>query len=179
VSRKFLVVVLGGLLIGFSLYAFLGGFSRIRISLVTAEPMYLVGQYYEGPTQGEAFNEVFRQAGRLVEENLLQGQLGGIYYSNPYGAPDSIKAFIGVFVADTAVQLPAGYTLRQVPGGRRVLQAAVDAHYILAPDRLYPALFDFAEQQNIRLADEYIERFPDTRHAVLEVPVLEGPVEIF
>lgn len=173
-SRKFFIFLLVMLLVGLSFYAFLGGFNQIQVSLATSKPRYLVGQAYEGPTEGQAFNEVFRQAGRLVEENVLQGELGGIYYSSPHGAPDSIKAFVGVLVADSLVQVPAGFELRRLPGGRQVVQASVEAHYILAPDRLYPAIFDFAGQQNIPLQNEYLERFPDTRHAVVEVPVAEG-----
>jgi hypothetical protein len=175
VSRKLFIFLLLVLFTGLGLYGFLGGFNQIQISLTTAEPLYMVGQYYEGPTEGQAFNNVFRRAGQLVEENVLQGDLGGIYYSSPHGAPDSVKAFVGVIVADPAVQVPAGFELRRVPGGRQVLQAALEAHYILAPDRLYPALFDFAEQQKIPLRNEYIERFPGTRRAVLQVPVVTEP----
>ncbi|CAN5866876.1 hypothetical protein BH24BAC1_BH24BAC1_35610 [soil metagenome] len=173
-SRKFLLFLLLILVFGLGLYGFLGGFNKVRVGLVVAEPRYLVGQFYAGPTQGEDFDRVFREAGRLVEEGVLPGELGGLYYRNPHASPDSIRAFVGVFVADSLVRVPAGMELLRVPGGRQVVRAAVVAHYILAPDRLYPALFDFAEQQGLTLREEYLERFPATRHAVVEVPVVEG-----
>jgi hypothetical protein len=174
VSKKFLLFLLLILAAGLGFYGFLGGFNKVRVGLVTGEERYLVGQFYDGPAQGEQFNRVFREAGQLVEEGVLQGELGGVYYRNPHGAPDSVRAFVGVFVADSLVRVPAGMELLRVPGGRQEVRAAVVAHFILAPDRLYPAVFDFAEQQGLVLQQEYIERFPDTRHAMVEVPVAEG-----
>lgn len=172
-SRKFLLFIFLLLVLGIGFYGFLGGFNQVRVGLVTAEERYLVGQFYDGATQGEDFNRVFREAGQLVEAGELQGELGGVYYRNPHASPDSIRAFVGVFVADSLVRVPAGMELLRLPGGRQVLRGAVVAHYILAPDRLYPALFDFADQQGLVLREEYIERFPDTRHAVVEVPLAE------
>ncbi|MDX5348862.1 MAG: GyrI-like domain-containing protein, partial [Hymenobacteraceae bacterium] len=138
----------------------------------TASTAHVVGKYYVGSVKDESFGKLFQHAAELVEQNKLQGQLGGIYYNNPEEDNDTIKAFVGVVVASPDVTPPVGYELRTVEGGQKVLQAEVNAHYMLAPNKLYPAIFEYAEKNNLKLKTLYLERYPTSRHAIVQVPVL-------
>jgi hypothetical protein len=140
VSKKFLLIVFGLMGLAFGYYAFLGGFNKPEIIITASPSRYVAGQYYEGPADDPAFGEYFKKAGRLHEAKTLPGNLANIYYNSPEEKSDSIKAFIGILVPDSSVSLPAGYELRVWKGGSKVVQATTRAHYLLAPNKLYPAL---------------------------------------
>ncbi|GAB2459797.1 hypothetical protein GCM10011375_09840 [Hymenobacter qilianensis] len=153
-----LALILGGV------YAYLGGFRQPEVAVITtAKPIFLAGRYYNGPVQGDEFGPLFRQAQQYKEKNHLQGTLGNIYYNDPEAAGDTVKAFIGLIVADTVSQnLPPGYRYSTFSGGQRVVQARLDASYMLAPGKLYSGIKEYAKQHKIPLRQVYVEQFPDT-----------------
>lgn len=154
--------------VAFGYYGYLGGFDSPEITITTSKPRYVAGQYYEGPADNPAFGEFFTKAGRLQESKTLPGSLANIYYNNPEEKGDSIKAFIGILVADTSVALPAGYELRLWKGGHKVVQVSTRAHYLLAPNKLYPALFDYLKNNNLKSGSQYLEVFPKKDQALVE-----------
>ncbi|MHC2992202.1 hypothetical protein OB13_11600 [Pontibacter sp. HJ8] len=172
-NKKFLLImaVLTVFVAGF--FAYLGGFSAASVSEVNAQPLYIAGQAFEGSVKDGQMNNSFRRAAEVLDKKELEGVLGNIYYNNPDESSDSISAFIGVIVPDTTVSLPAGYELRKVPGGRRSLRAEVNAHFMLAPNKLYEALFDYAKKQNLQLETLYVEWFPEDHKGIVEVPIKE------
>jgi len=143
-------------------YAYLGGFNKPTVALITTQkPVFLAGQYFQGPASSSKFGPLFRDAQQALDKGQLRGSLGNIYYSNPEDADDSVKAFVGVVVADTTSQpLPAGYRYRTFPAGQRVVQARLEASYMVAPDKLYSGVQDFIEAKKLTSAKIYLERFP-------------------
>ncbi|MBC3539595.1 GyrI-like domain-containing protein [Rufibacter sediminis] len=162
----FLAIVVG---VGLVIYTFLGGFAEVRVSQTVSTPLFIAGQYYEGNTNSDALGQIYQQTGKAVEQKQLTGDFAGIYYNNPGKDSKTIKAFIGVAVQDTTGALPAGFTIRVVPAGRKVLRGEVDANIIIAPKRIYGELFDYAKEQNLTLREFYVERFPEGKPAVIEV----------
>jgi hypothetical protein len=171
-NKKFLLVVLGLMAVVFGYYGYLGGFDTPEIIITTSKAQYVAGQYYEGPADGEAFGEFFKKAGQLQESKTLPGPLANIYYNNPEEKGDTIKAFIGILVPDAKVALPAGYELRVWQGGRKVVRASTRAHYLLAPNKLYPALFDYLKAKHLKTSSQYLEQFPEKNHAIVEAMLL-------
>jgi hypothetical protein len=172
-NRKFLLVVVVLSIIVGAFYAYLGGFSKARVSEVSSEQLYVAGRAFKGSVTDNLINDSFRRAAEVLDKKELEGALGNIYYNNPEGRADSVNAFIGVVIPDSAVQLPADYTLRVVPGGRRALRGEVNAHYMLAPNKLYEAIFEYAKQKNLELETFYVEWFPEDHRGIVEVPVKE------
>lgn len=172
-TKKFLAFgfVIIGIAVGF--YAYLGGFNQTKITQVISKTIYIAGAPYNGSLKNETFGKLFEKAGKLVEEKQVAGELGGIYYNNPEKSNDSISAFIGIVIPDTTVKLPAGYSIRTVPAGKYILEAKLNAHYMLAPGKLYPALFDYAKSNNLQLQDYFVEYYPTTRHAAVQVFLAE------
>lgn len=163
-------------LIGFALafvlagvYAYLGGFRQPEVGVITTpQSIFLAGRYYNGPVQGDEFGPLFRQAQQYKQNNRLKGTLGNIYYNDPEAAGDTVKAFVGLIVADTiSQQLPPGYRYSTFNGGQRVVQARLEASYMLAPGKLYSSIKEYAKQQKLPLRQVYVEQFPDS-----------GPVEV-
>jgi hypothetical protein len=141
-------------------YVYLGGTRDPKISLeTTTAPLYLAGQPFHGAVNGDAFGQLFRQA--KDAQASLRGDLANLYLNDPETAHDTIRAFIGLAVADTARALPAGFRYRVVPAGQRVLAARIQGvSYLLAPNKLYPSVFEAIKTQKLtQRGDFYLERF--------------------
>ena len=171
-NKKLLVIIVIVVAAGFSVYAYLGGFNSPEIRVTTAKPQYIAGYYYAGPVEGEQLGQLFRQAAEVLEKKELSGELANIYYNSPDNQSDSLKAFIGILIQDTTVQLPTGYSLRKLPGGRKVVEASVNAHYMLSPKKIYPALFNYLEKEKIKTRQVYLEIFPNERIAIVQTDIL-------
>lgn len=154
--------------VAFGYYGYLGGFNKPEISITTSRPRYVAGQYYEGPADSPAFGEYFKKAGQLQASKALTGSLANIYYNNPETQEDTIKAFIGILVPDTSAALPAGYEWRVWKGGNKVVRVSTRAHYLLAPNKLYPALFDYLKEHQLKTRPQYLELFPEKDLAIVE-----------
>lgn len=172
--KKLFYVMAGFAIVLLVLYTYLGGFTEPDVTVTTSKPMYVAGQPYEGSVEDEAMGKLFQRAAQVLEQNELQGMLGNIYYNDPDKSGDSIRAFIGVIVPDSAAKLPEGYELRAVPGGRKVVRAEVNARVQVAPQKLYAAVFEYAKEEKLKLEEFYLEWFPADDQGVLEVPVKAG-----
>ena len=147
-------------LIAAGTYAYLGGTQEPKVTLeTTAAPLYLAGQPFHGPVRSEDFGNLFRQA--KDAQTKLRGDLANLYLNDPETAHDTIRAFIGLTVADTTQALPAGFRYRVVPAGQRVLAARLrGVSYLLAPNKLYPAALEAVKTQKLtQRGDFYLERF--------------------
>lgn len=155
----FLAVILFTLLAA-GTYVYLGGARDAKVSLeTTAAPLFLAGQPYRGAVTGDAFGQLFRQA--KDAQTRLRGDLANLYLNNPDTARDTIRAFIGLAVADTLQPLPAGFRYRIVPAGQRVVAARLQGvSYLLSPNKLYPAALEAIKVQKLtQRGDFYLERF--------------------
>ncbi|WBA41241.1 hypothetical protein [Hymenobacter canadensis] len=151
-------------------YYMLGGLKKADVTLeTTAQPIFLAGRYFEGPANSEQFGDLTREAYELRTSGKLRGTFGNLFYNDPAKASDNAKVFVGLILDDTVSQpLPPGYRHRVFAAGQRVLHARIEASYLVAPDKLYTGVKDYANQNNLTLQNIYLERFPTT-----------GPVEVW
>ncbi|SNC77149.1 hypothetical protein SAMN06265337_3726 [Hymenobacter gelipurpurascens] len=149
--------------IGFTAtYWKMGGFKAATVTPETlAQPYFVAGHYYEGPANDEAFGELTRRAYELRRTGKIRGDFGNIFYNSPEDTRTAAKVFVGLVVADTTQKLPADYKYRVFPAGQKVLHAHIDAGYMVAPDKLYGGIKDFAKENKLTLQDIYLERFPE------------------
>ena len=141
-------------------YVYLGGNHQPKVTLeTTTTPLYLAGQLFHGPVRSENFGQLFRQA--KDAQARLRGDLANLYLNDPESAHDTIRAFIGLSVADTTQPLPAGFRYRLVPAGQRVIAARLmGVSYLLAPNKLYPAALEAVKARKLtQRGDFYLERF--------------------
>lgn len=169
--KKLFYVMAGFAVLLLVFYTYVGGFTAPDVQVTTSETVYVAGVPFEGSVEDEAIGDLFQRAAQLLEQNELQGTLGNIYYNDPDKSGDSIRAFIGIIIPDSTARLPQGYTLRTVPGGRQVVRAEVNARIAVAPQKLYEAVFDYAQEEKLELEDFYVEWFPAEDQGVLEVPL--------
>jgi|SRR6476661_44593 len=152
-----LLLALG--LLGF--YAYLGGFKQPTVGLETQQaPLYLAGQPFTGLASSEKFGALFRQAKDAQDQGRIKGDLANLYLNNPGSAHDTVRAFVGLAVADTSQALPAGFRYRAVPAGQRVVAARLrNVSYLLAPGALYPAALEAVTKQKLQPRSFFLERF--------------------
>ena len=166
-NKKFLIAIFSVILISVGIYAYFGGFSHPEISQITSPEIHVAGKEYKGSVKTEEFGNLFLEAGQLVEQKKITGELGGIYYNDPEKHRDSIHAFIGVIIPTLQTPIPADYKIRTLPAGKKAVQGKIESHLALAPSKLFPAIFEYAKKHNIALQDFFVERYPDTDHAIV------------
>ena len=155
----FLAIILLTLVVA-STYVYLGGTREPVVTVeTTAAPLYLAGQPFHGLVRGDEFGQLFRRA--KDAQSSLHGDLANLYLNDPETAHDTIRAFIGLALADTSRPLPAGFRYRVVPAGQRVVAARLaGVSYLLSPNKLYPAAFEVIKKQQFKpLGNFYLERF--------------------
>ena len=143
-------------------YAWLGGFRQPTAALeTTGAPVFLAGQAYTGSARGDGFGPLFRRAKQVLDQGRLPGAaLANLYYNNPETDHDTVRAFIGLAVADTLRPLPAGLRYRLVPAGQRVAAARLTGvSFLLSPNKLYPAALGLVKAQKLAPRNFYLERF--------------------
>ncbi|WP_310396700.1 hypothetical protein [Hymenobacter sp.] len=160
--RYFFLVIIVLTVAAAGAYVYLGGTREPKVALeTTAAPLYLAGQPFYGSVRGDEFGQLFRRAKEAQDQGRLRGDLANLYLNDPETAHDTIRAFIGLAVADTAQALPAGFRYRLVPAGQRVMAARLrGVSYLLSPNKLYPAALEAVKEQKlIQRGDFYLERF--------------------
>ncbi|MGI4834995.1 MAG: hypothetical protein ACRYFK_16195 [Janthinobacterium lividum] len=149
--------------IGLSIYAYLGGLRRPAVALETsAAPVLLAGQPFVGKASEARFGELFRAAKTAQDAGTLPAAqaLANLYYNDPEAAHDSIRAFVGLRVADTLGHLPAGWRYRTWPRGRRAMHARLaSTSYLLAPGQLYSAAEQGLKSLQLTKQPPYLEQF--------------------
>ena len=158
--RFFFPLVLLLTALGLGIYVYLGGLRSPTVALeTTAAPVLLAGQSFHGKADDSRFGELFRAAKARQDANPAQ-PLANLYYNSPESAHDSVRAFVGLLVPDTAAQLPTGWRYRVVPAGRRVLAARVQGvSFLLSPGKLYAAAEQDIKDQKLTKQSFYLEQF--------------------
>ena len=161
--RFFFPLVLIFTAIGLSIYAYLGGLRSPTVALETsAAPVLLAGQPFAGKANEASFGELFRAAKTAQDARTLPAAqaLANLYYNDPEAAHDSIRAFVGLRVADTLGRLPAGWRYRAVPAGRRAMHARLEgASFLLSPGKLYSAAEQGLKSLKLTKQPPYLEQF--------------------
>jgi hypothetical protein len=159
--RFLLPLVLVFTAIGLGIYAYLGGLRTPTVALeTTAAPVLLAGQPFHGKVSDARFGELFRAAKARQDASPTPPPLANLYYNNPESAHDSIRAFVGLRVADTTAILPTGWRYRVVPAGRRVVAARVQGvSFLLAPGKLYATAQQGIKDLGLTGQPFYLEQF--------------------
>ncbi|QHL88250.1 hypothetical protein GU926_12740 [Nibribacter ruber] len=168
-NKRFLIYMLLVIAAMIGIYAYVGGFKQVDITKTTSSQIFIAGKLYEGKPDAEELGDLFQEVGQMVEQKKIVGEPAGIYYNNPEKKSNTLRAFIGVAIADTTVALPKGYKVRIVKAGQPVLQGTLDASQMIAPKKIYEALFAYAEDHKIKLKNYFVERYPDRESAVIQV----------
>ena len=165
--------VFGSIILG--LYAYLGGFKDVEIGTQqTTGRRILAGVSYEGSIRGSRLDSVFERMRLLHQQGQLRGELGAMYFEVPekMRKKGEIKAVIGVWESDSTQALPAGFS-RRVISSPRVVQARIEAHFLVspAPDEVQERMRVYARQKKLTLENFVMEKYLSDQSIILEIPV--------
>lgn len=166
-------LIVGGLLliVGVIMYSYLGGFSEPVITIEETAPFSVYGYSYEGQLGNREFGKLFRVADSLVDNAVLKGVVAGVFYNQPSRQEDTVKTFVGVLAADTVAA--TGIERRDYRPGR-VIQATIEAHYLVMPVNIYPKIMEFAKENNIELSGQSFEIYERKDFLKIRMPVQEA-----
>lgn len=173
-SRWFLLIGAALVAIFAGVYVWLGGLKEPEVALLTTDgPVFLAGRPFEGVPDAK-FGQLTAEAAELQRRGTVKGVLGNIFYNDVEKKGQPVKAFVGIVVPDTAQALPVGYRYRTFAAGQRVLRARTDAHFLLAPGKLYSAVKEQAESRKLTSRNVFLEQFPESGPAEV-LMVVDGP----
>ncbi len=133
-------------------------------------PFTVYGYAYEGKLGNREFGKLFRDADSLVDNQLLRGKVTGVFYNQPHKQDDTVRTFVGVLSTDS---LFAGAEKRAYSPGR-VVQATIEAHYLVMPVNIYPKIMEFARENNLELSEQSFEIYEREDFLKVLIPVREG-----
>ncbi|SHN03145.1 hypothetical protein SAMN04488057_105327 [Cyclobacterium lianum] len=160
------VSVLG--LIG--VYAYLGGFNRVRMELVQCKDFVLVGREFIGTPQDEALGLAFRD----VESSFAKSPLYTIYYSEPAGKRDTLHVFVGKEVRKELLNVPEGWVKKPV-GCHQAIRASMDMHQLVMPaaENVKQMIAEFAQKEQVNPKGIYIDKIISRNKVEVWVPVAD------
>jgi len=104
----------------------------------------------------------------LKESNNLDGDLGNIYFNDPEKSEGEIKAFFGVISNQQPVEVKGFEIFEITPNS--YLQGTINASSAFV-NKTYNAIFEYAENNNIILDEEYVEWFPSENEIVVQIKI--------
>lgn len=170
--RKVLILAALVIIVGLSVYHYLGGTEPLNITLVNHEGYKLAGRYYEGRLNDKVLEEIFFETKDLIAQGKLPGKLVVVYFNDPGKENGFVKNLIGVEIPDALQKLPGGYDLRNIECSQSV-KVSIKAHSAVfpRPEEVQKQVEEFAKQQNLSLQNISIERYLSETELEIEVPV--------
>ncbi|AGA77990.1 hypothetical protein [Echinicola vietnamensis] len=167
--KKTLIVV--GILaaLGFSIFAYLGGFKDYPIAVKQQENLRLYGLTYKGTPQDEGLKNTFKTVEAAMKD-APEAILHTIYYVEPAGKLDTMSVFVGL---DQVKGTTKPTWEEQVITAEQFLVADLHYHKLVMPrpETIKSDLQDYAETHEIKLQGIFIDRLLQPDHVQVWAPI--------
>lgn len=174
-NKKLLIwigVIFFTAVLGSYAYQKLGGFNEPVYKVKQAPTFFMLGRPYHGILADQAFGQLFNEAEKLKSGRFKNGLVAGYFYNETEKGTDTIKAFVGLLFEDSLAPIK-GYSVLRI-NQRKVVEATVNAHFLVAPANIYEKIKAFGKEQNLTVkGSPALEIYPKERQFVVQVPVLK------
>jgi len=152
------------------IYHQLGGFKDPDITFIENEEYKIAGYYYEGDLKDDAWENLFLNTRKKINDGILAGILTIVWYEEPEGKGNS-KAFIGV-IFEGNPSIPGDMEVRHL-NMHGVIRATLESHVLVMPEpqKVVRNIQAYAEKNNFELQDILIEKYPEESKIFAEIPV--------
>lgn len=150
-----------------TLYRF-GMFKNVDVSEKATPSKIIYGKYFEGDVQSDEFRNIFQEIGRITEAKEVDGKVCGMYFNNPENNKGVIKAFVGIWVADSTFTKKEEYVYYVIPSSE-VIEAHLNADFRVATFKCYNAIFEYSEENNIAITEQFFEWFENKEEVYVQV----------
>ena len=118
------------------------------------------------------FSDLFIEIEELKKAQNYTGNLGAIYYNNPENSQGNIKAFLGVILVNDIFNIPSGFEKIEL-NSTEVIEGSLKASnaFGISVNKVYKAIFKFANENNLTLEDYYIEWFPNKDEIIVQIKI--------
>jgi hypothetical protein len=151
-------------------YVRLGGFNSPVVQYTQEGPYFLAGVLFEGRVKDPRMGALFDSTSALLERKEMEGTLAAYFHNDPNKAEGKVKVFIGIAMTDTLTPIPAGWQWTTIPS-RDAIKSTLDAHFMIAPVRMYPAMETLATELGRKLREESLELYPSERLVIAISPL--------
>ncbi|AWW31253.1 hypothetical protein DN752_14595 [Echinicola strongylocentroti] len=169
--KKTLIIV--GILaaLGFSIFAYLGGFKDYPITVIEQESLHLYGLTYRGTPQDEGLKNTFQTIEAALTEEA-EATLHTIYYVEPAGKLDTMKVFVGLDKTNDGMK--ADWEEKVIQGNQfLVADLRYDKWVMPRPATIKEDMQAFAVEHHLTLSGIFIDRLLREDHVQVWAPIVK------
>ncbi|GAB3651800.1 hypothetical protein GCM10028791_20970 [Echinicola sediminis] len=158
-------------LIGFGVFAYLGGLKDFSIEEAPGQELLLYGLTYEGTPQDEQLRKTFERV-EAAKEAVPDAIMHTIYEVEPAGKLDTMRVFVGL---DKELKSGEVGWEKRVVFGEKILVADLNYHKLVMPrpEAVKKAIRDYAEENGLVLKGMFVDRLLAADHVQVMAPVEE------
>lgn len=172
--KKLFYIVLALITFFYVVYLNVGGFESANVVQKTSLTRYIIGKKYQGNVKNDSFSNLFLEIEELKKSNNYIGHLGGVYFNNPSKNQGDINAFLGVILENDLDEIPVNYEKIKIEASEVIEGKVLASNYFgISVNKVYEAIFDFSDENNIILEDYFVEWFPSKDEVIVQIKIKE------
>ncbi len=143
-----------------ALYAYLGGFQEVKLTVESEDEYHIIGKYFEGKVESDTMKTIFLEAKTMAEKKIINGTVVVLYYKDASKGDDEIECFAGLLLLNKPENIPLGMEYRNFKS-KGVIRAKFDGHRIVTPNpsRVKEEVNNYAKENNLTLQSLFIEKY--------------------
>lgn len=145
-------------LVVLAVYAYLGGFNPVAVSIQTNNQYTIIGNYYIGAYDRDSLQMLFFEAKEHLEKSKKDGILSIVNYRSGEES-DSVEMFVGILSKSNNGH-PAHWETIHLQA-EKAIRAKISAHNLVMPTRpsIATKIQTFADKNNLTLQPILIEKY--------------------
>ncbi len=167
--KKTLIIIGIVAVLGFGVFAYLGGFKDYSITVMEQKSLHLYGLTYRGTPQDEGLKNTFQKIEAALTDQA-EATLHTIYYIEPAGKLDTMNVFVGLDKVNDDVKVNWEEKVIQ---GEQFLMADLRYNKLVMPRpaTIKEDMQDYAEEHRLTLSGIFIDRLLREDHVQVWAPI--------
>lgn len=113
------LIIIFLIVIGVSVYYFLGGFKEVEVYQLQGTHYTIAGRFFEGKYNHPVIEKYFEESRDLVNDSYIKGDLVVVNYD--YDSANQVKLFIGILLDSDMAEIPRGFSVRSFDSETRMV----------------------------------------------------------
>lgn len=173
--RRILVIVVPIVIaIIVAVYIYLGGFKQPEFVVKESPGYILFGKRYTGKLDDKELKQAYKEVQGKYEDGELKGVFSVMHIHEPDAKEGKVDAVIGVLVDDSTTRQNKEYQFYTWSKGP-VAEVSIKSHFAVSPgpQEILEYVAGLAKSNGYKIGKGSFERYYDTDHLVVEIPLLK------
>ncbi|WKK78892.2 hypothetical protein [Marivirga arenosa] len=173
--KKALYIIVGLGIISLIVYAVLGGFKTVEISVNEKPQVHIAGTFFSGKIGSDTLQSLFMQSKKLVETEETASSIAIVYFGEADTKSGKVENFIGVVVGDDPIhKMPENWEIKSF-SSKQSIKGCIEANVLAmpTPDDMLEDLRSHASERNIQTDSVFIEYYPGPNQLCVELLTTE------